>query len=194
MIIQPTTLIGGYMRCGTSMMCWALREGGMDVAFAEEREKLNRRTSDAQYKTNKGGLYELTQKDYMEPGFPKQFEGKVIKVLNIGIAHVCPGNYNCIIMRRDWEEVRQSLNAAKLRKMPCGEEEFQHRMDIIVGIMQQRKDVRVKEVWYRDVVDDPLGKFTELAEWGLPIDPEKAASVVDPRLCRSRKEILVPGA
>ncbi len=192
--MQTTYFVSGYMRCGTSMMMRALEAGGLNAAYSARRDGMNQQFGDEHYKPNPGGFYELEAEDYRVPDFPRAFEGRLVKCLFGGITRIVAGNYRIIFMRRDFEEIRQSYEGFFSTK--CGiqdEKTFLQRMEAAIGILRQRRDVEVWEIWYRDVVKDPLRVFKSLKDQGWPIDPLKAAAIVDPELCRFRREELEIG-
>lgn len=188
--------VSGYMRTGTSMMMKALEAGGMDAAYNKNRDILNERcklSPDDPYFVNEGGLYELYRKDYQQPGFPRGYDGKLIKFLFGGITRIVAGNYRIVFMRRNYEEVRQSCQNGLGVKIGIDEAEFTTRMEDTIGILNQRKDVALDVFWYRDVVDDPLTHFQLLQSKAWPINPQRSAEIVDPKLCRFRLENLEVG-
>ena len=106
---------------------------------------------------------------------------------------VMPEGIRVVFMRRDSEEIRQSFQAFFDKQIPLGPQ-FQKRMDEIVAMIRNRKDVlSCHEFNYRNVVDDPLAHFEILQADGWEIDPQKAAAVVDPEYCRFRREELDVG-
>ncbi len=211
------SIASGYMRTGTSMMMQALIAGGLEPAFEPKREKLNERVSDEDYKLNAGGMWEIPLREYGAAGFPSKYEGKLIKIMSWGLPTICGGEYKVVIMRRDPEEIRQSIGAMKegdygdwwhvknyyrrpaendpLSKFVNKHPEFvicyNKMMDHLISMMKMRRDVDLTLLNYRDVVDDPYREFEKLAHWGIDVDA--AASVVDPKQCRYRLENLTVG-
>ena len=192
-MLGVTYFVSGYMRCGTSMMMDALTAGGLSPAFNPERDRMNEVFGDEHYQPNPNGFYELSRKEYQETGFPRGYEGKLIKILFGGINRIVAGNYKIIFMRRDFEEIRQSYEGFFGNVLQITENELIAKIEDAIGILKQRRDVDITEVWYRDVIEDPLKVFTFLKGRGWPIDPEKAAEVVNPELCRFRLENLEVG-
>jgi len=132
----------------------------------------------------------------MDPEFPVDFDGKVIKAL-FGAMPRLNGHlglkYKIVFMMRDPEEIRQSYEAFFDGKAPPTLKQYPRIMRRVKGILGQRRDVDLTEFQYRDVVEEPLQHFQLLADAGWPIDPFRAAEVVDPDLCRFRKEALEIG-
>lgn len=178
-------------------MMAALIAGGMDAAWSEKRDKLAQSKADEHYHPNKSGLYEVSLREYSEPTFPLQYQGKLIKVMvwgTDGIA-VNPDGYRVILMHRDKEEIRQSYEAffSKPLRMPWFEQ-YEQRMERAEKMLRNRKDVAsVHRVKYRELVDDPSGVLAGLKEVGWPIEIAKSADVIDPEQCRFRRENLTVG-
>jgi hypothetical protein len=179
------------------MMMRALEAGGLEAVYAPSREDMRKKYADSHYDPNEGGLYELEREQYQALDFPRAYDGKLIKCLNMGVVTmaVMPRGIQVVFMRRDAEEIRQSYDAFFGKQLGMMDvESFQKRMDMIIERIGNRNDVATcNSFWYRAVVDCPLEHFIGLAESGWPIDPYKAASVVNPELCRFRREELTEG-
>lgn len=190
-------VVSGFMRTGTSMMMRALEAGGLEAVYAPSREDMRRKYSDSDYDPNEGGLYELEREQYQAIDFPRAYDGKLIKCLNMGVVTMATMPYGimCVFMRRDVEEIRQSYDAFFGKQLGMLDPEtFQRRMDLIVERIENRWDVTsLTQLWFRQVVDNPMMYFRQLAEEGWPIDPVKAAAVVNPELCRYKVEELEVG-
>lgn len=184
------------MRSGTSMMMQALEAGGMDAAYSKERnERMNSKLGDPDlprpYFPNES-YHELEPDDYRSPDFPYSYEGKLIKCLWGGITKIRPKKegsegYKVIFMRRSREAIEESLikmfgYATDFAANPA----FDYNMDSLVELVRDRRSiVSVTEVWFGDVVADPLKEFTRIKEAGWPIDPEKAAMIPSDKKMRS---------
>ena len=175
------------------MMMKASEAGGLEAVYNENRDRMNQQYGDKDYQPNGGGFYELSQRQYMEPGFPRMHQGKLIKGLHGGITRIVAGNYRIVYMHRDAEEVRQSHEAFFGKPPPHVGDAYYAVMANAIGILRQRRDVQLTVLQYRDVVDEPLKAFRLLESLGWPIDPVKAAAVVNPDLCRFRLEQLEVG-
>lgn len=190
-------VVSGFMRTGTSMMMRALEAGGLQAVYAASREDMRKKYADGDYDPNSGGLYELERSDYQAIDFPRAYDGKLIKCLNQGVVTMAtmPKGMQVIFMRRDVEEIRQSYDAFFGKQLGMLEPEtFQRRMDLTVEKIRNRRDIiTCSEIWYRDVIEDPLYWFIRLNMLGWPIDTELAAAVVDPELCRYKLEDLEVG-
>lgn len=173
------------------MMMNALIAGGLIPAFSNRN--LNERFGDEQYLPNPDGFWELTRKEYRQLGFPRMYEGKLIKCLAGGIIRLVAGNYKIVFMMRDFEEIRQSHEAFFGNEPQINAEQYEQRMSDTLGILRQRKDVLVQPMQYRDVLEEPELAFGVLRGQGWPIDEFAAAGVVDQDQCRFRCETLEVG-
>ena len=150
---------------------------------------------DDDYDPNIGGLYELARRDYQRFGFPRGYEGMVVKALNHGIPRmdVMPDGIRVIFMRRPAEEIRQSY-AAFFHKQIRNIANIDRNMESIIARINNRKDVLSLHVfWYGEVVSDPEYHFALLQSSGWPIVAQKAASIVDPKYYRHRLKRLIIG-
>ncbi len=187
-------VVSGFMRTGTSMMMRALEAGGLETSYKADRDKMKNHYADEHYDPNIGGLYELERQDYKDPNFPRDFEGKLIKALNIGVPRmaVMPEGIKVIFMRRDKEEIRQSYDAFFGQQIQV--ENLDKGMEIIKEKILNRKDVKsFHEFWFREVIDNPYKHFQTLKDVGWPIDTNKCTDMVDPKYCRFRLENLTVG-
>ncbi len=177
------------------MMMEALIAGGMDASYSRKRTKrMNEKWGESDkvngYIPNKE-YYELDPMDYKALNFPKDHEGKLIKCLWRGAGMINNGQYRCIFMRRPRIEIEHSLiaffgTAPEPAKHPC----FDQSIDNLVKSMRDRRSyLSVDEVFYGDVVDDPLPVFERLVKNGWPIDPVKAAAVPNTKEARYRESI-----
>lgn len=192
---KPLYVVSGFMRTGTSMMMRALVAGGLDACYRESRDRMKDRHKDQDYDPNKGGLYELEKRDYQRPDFPHGYEGYLIKGLNYCVPrmNVMPAGIRIVFMRRDAEEIRQSYDAffgRPLRNI----ENLDRNMESVIDRIKNRRDVlSINVFWFRQVVKAPLSHFDQLTRNGWPIDPLVAAGIIDPELCRFRREQLTVG-
>jgi hypothetical protein len=193
-------VVSGYMRTGTSMMMKALTDGGLESAFDSNRDVMNEKYGDDNYKPNPAGFYELHRKEYQQKDFPTMYKGKLVKCLIGGLNSFPVSNYRIVFMRRDPEEIRQSFDAF-FESVPLSQRkqvknfltQYDEIMDDFIARLKNRRDTHLIIFQYRKVVEDPLYHFQHLANCGWPIDPEKAAATVDSKLCRFRIENLTVG-
>ncbi len=190
---EPVYIISGFMRTGTSMMMKALEVGGLETVKRQSREDMRIRYKDEFYDPNEGGLYELETADYQKKGFPKEFKGKLVKVLNAGNASMSVCLKKIIYMRRDPEEIRQSYQAFFDKELTRKKEDLEQIFINNIELLENRKDVDLITLWYRDVINNPRKSFQLIKDNGWPIDVDKCVEVVNPELYRFRKENLIEG-
>lgn len=184
------------------MMCQALEAGGMTVVRSPVRDRLNLAHSDAAYRPNPQGLYEPAMADLRKPAWWRQQDGKVVKCVVPWLQWLPVHEYRVVFTLRDPEEIRQSYRAAfgtvgdnGLPKTCPTVEEIAAEVSEALKSLENRKDVhRVMLAEYRGVVGNANSFFHRLARLdGWPIDVTRAAAVVDPAMCRFRRENLVAG-
>jgi len=175
------TIVSGFMRSGTSMMMQALEAGGIEAVYNKSRDNLNDKFGDEYYKINAGGFYELSRQQYLHPEFPDTCDGKVVKFLYGGIPLLRASDRMkyIIFMRRPIAEIATSYEAAFGKKHPEAIMELSGHLDKIQGILMKRVDVKLLVVQYHDVLKNPIEKFQEIKDFGIPIDAELSAAVVD---------------
>lgn len=187
-------VVSGFMRTGTSMMMRALEAGGMETAYRADRDKMKNHYADEHYDPNIGGLYELERQDYKNPNFPKDFDGKLIKALNIGVPRmaVMQNGIRVIFMRRNKEEIRQSYGGFFDQQIQV--DNLDERMEKIKEVILNRRDViSFNEFWFREVIDNPYKHFQVLKDAGWPIDVDIASAIPDEKYYRFRLENLTVG-
>jgi len=101
-------------------------------------------------------------------------------------------------MLRDPEEIRQSWEAMFDKRAPAmfhpgAEPDYWQVAYDLYRIMENRRDTQITLVQYRRILSAPLKIFQRLRTAGWPIDPDKAASVIQGGQCRFRREELEEG-
>lgn len=170
----------------------------MSVVRSAVRDRLNVVCSDKCYRPNPEGLYEPEVKDIRSPVWWRAQDGRVVKCVVPWLCHLPVHDYRVIFLLRDAEEIRQSYRAAfgtvGDNGLPRGgptREEIEADVSEALQTLANRRDVRdVVRIHYREILGDPVGFFRDL-DW--PVNPERAAAVVDPALYRFRREKLVVG-
>lgn len=192
-------VVGGWLRSGTSMMMECLDVGGLPAYTSPQVEQRQQRryNNSPEYQGNPR-YHEIGPGVSGRDDFPFFMDGQVFKSLRQSITLLPAGKhagyYKACLMRRDPEEIRQSMSALfNQRVEPAQAAMIDRYIALIADCLNQRADVDLIEVDYRSVVNDPMAAFQRMADHGWPIDPEKAASVVDARLCRYRRENLEDG-
>ena len=175
-------LVTGFMRSGTSLMMQALEAGGLPVVRNEARDQITRFHGGFAYEANPAGLYEVSPEEMEQPGFPRQHDGRAVKVVVAALGHLAVHDYRVVCMHREarqvvdsaWRAFRIKVTAATVRAW----------VDEGVKTLDNRRDVRdVQHVAYENVLADPALVLKRL-DW--PIDAEAAAKVVKPELWRCR--------
>jgi len=188
-----TNVVSGFMRTGTSMMMRALEAGGLEATKSNERDKMNDRFGDKDYRPNPNGFYEIENLSQVrQDDFMEKCRGKLIKAMFNDVLNIPVKDYKIVFMIRDKEEIRQSFEAFFNTKAPMIER-YDERMEHIIKLLKNRKDVQLTVLNYRDVIDNPRKEFQKLKDGGWKIDVDKCISIVDPNLCRFRKENLTIG-
>ncbi len=203
-------IVSGYRRCGTSCMMQALNAGGIGLIHVPELEGGNPNYNG--YQPNPGGLYEMGLGQYMCAKLLRMLPNKgAIKILFDGLPCLPQGDYKIIFMSRDVDEIDMSTKRVdehilgqpgRQRGLASRVDEItgilpfctyrpynQDDIDHVLGICDARADMKVMHLDYLDVIHEPLNTFNWLKTNGIPIDPEKAAAVVNPKLYRIRKEV-----
>ncbi len=185
-------VVSGMLRSGTSMMMRALTFGGMDPAY-DKREGRTMEIING-YVPNRDGYYELSYANRQQKGFPAMYEGKLVKLLlhrTYEIRNMPPNViFKTVMMRRDRTEILKSINRVRTY-MGTELNDDKVMRSIIKGegnIPFFKLHSRTfDEIWYPDVINDPLAIFTQLKASGWPIDVEKAVTVPDPTQYRFKK-------
>lgn len=196
---NDTYIVSGHPRSGTSMMMKSLIAGGLTGTHME-RERIvdaeNIEVQEHKYEANPGGFYELGRGSGLSAWFPRQHEGTLIKIIFRGLAGLAPGRYKVVYMLRDPEEIIASMLKIREERGPMRTRrqgwtrpaEYLELMRHFLSLANQRKDMDVLQVWYGDVLSDPVKAFEKVRDFGMPIDPEKAAEIVTPDLYRNRAQ------
>ncbi len=177
-MIEYTYIVTGYMRSGTSMMMNALSAGGLDPLIHPNRDALNGHFGDEDYKPNGDGFFEGDPEEYIRPDFPRDYQGKLIKVLRRAPLKLYPMPYRVVQMWRHPEEIRQSFERffgtePNMRDI----NNYWLMMAETAAAIKAQRDMDLVCLWYRDVITNPLAAFQKLAVRGWPIDIEKAAEI-----------------
>ena len=186
---DTTYIVSWHPRSGTSMMMKALIAGGLEGEFSRERNRQKTQRKKPEYEANPGGFYELAKRVQMQPRFPELFEGKLIKVLFRGLGNLYPGNYKVVYMLRNPEEISASMEKVGMRPRRLGwsrPEDYFDVMQHYLTVADNRKDMEIIQMWYSDVIDDPIKAFGKVKAFGIPVDVRLASKVVTSNLYRNR--------
>lgn len=204
----PVWAVAGHMRSGTTMMMRALEAGGMRVDRAPVGEDAapNGDTPRDDYELSRAqlrqgwdewGAGELHLGDTLPAGrFPNAHRGRLIKI-PCGAARYCdpvPGGYRVVfihrnpvdILRSEYDRWGYSTHSVELIEQAVARE---------LAVWRNRDDCEVQlvEVRYEEVLRSPFAAFVQLRTNGWPIDPRKAARIVDPQRPLRRMEAARAG-
>jgi len=179
-------VVSGVPRSFTSCMMKALHAGGIPAVKSKQRDMVGKRMSRANYEPNPGGeLWEPALEDVTELGFPRQYDGHVIKVLATWLPCMAVHVYRVVFMLRDPSEVYESfktmLEHSKYTAAFVAQEQHEG-----MAWLKNRRDVLCTSVFQTEqLLRDPLWVFQTLQRDGWPIDPVAAAAIVEPRRKRA---------
>lgn len=182
---QPTYIVSGFPRSGTSMMMRALDAGGVRALHSPRRDREVMSVACGEYHPNPHGFFELL--DLRRCPWHKA-AGKCVKVLSDNIRDLLPeGNYRAVYMVRDPEEIRDSF-AGVMSSTPT-REAFQWLYDYAGRVADDvarlvSKGAEAVQLRYADVVANPL---RELSRLGWPIDVIASAATIDSALYRNKR-------
>lgn len=201
---EPVYLITSFRRSGSSMMARCLEGGGLPVMYNSYNDwRFNGRyarsssirggKADNSYIPNPNGFY--TIEGFVEfewPDFYEKYKGKVVKIPRLELFYLPPGNYKLIFMTRNPEEIKASyrdfLGIRTWGRVECALHFYEQNKNATIDLMKARGDIDVIEIEYRQAVNEPLTTFTQIKDFGVPINVNEAASLVDPKLYRNRLE------
>lgn len=176
-------IVAGFPRSGTSREMLALEAGGMEVTRRRDRQDILDRFSDHTYNINKD-VCELTTSEYYSDNFPLNYIGKVVKIIGPMVTMILPHDYKILIMRRHPDSIRESFRNAFGHKISLPQN-YDTYMDRLESVLNQRVDCKAISVDFDDVTDNPTGHFERLVSHSWPVDPIKAASIMDRKLIRA---------
>lgn len=187
-------IVTGPNRSGTNMVAHALTTGGIPVQKDEELCALKEAEfADKAYHGNPNGFFE-GGKHCENPA-----EGHVLKLMPHQISKLPEGEYTVVLVYRNPHEVRDSWHRfVRFIDDSVDPKSVEEEQEYLYKHLSLRPDVKFTTLQYENIIKDPVGAFTKLRGFGFPIDPEKAASVVDPKLYRNRynpetKEVVPHG-
>jgi hypothetical protein len=162
-------------------------------------------------------LFEVGAAAYHNPDFLRNMpDNLIVKIFFDGLLNLPAGEYIIIFMERDVREIKHSLDRAEkhiidwameTRNIPPEETKErnskidrtfdvylpynQKNIDHVLGIMEQRKDVTLLRVNYRDLIANPYETLQSLATSPLgrerfQLDVAAAAAQIDSKYYRSK--------
>jgi hypothetical protein len=184
------TLVSGLPRSGTSMMMKMLEAGGMPVLVDHVR------TAD---EDNPEGYYEFerVKKIETDSAWLDEAHGRVVKMISALLRHLPPTHrYKVVFMRRTLAEVLASQRQMLIRRDKPTDatsdekmaEFFTAHLRRVETWLAEQPNVDVLYVSYNDMMQDPASHCARIVEFlGLPLDPERMASVASGTLYRQRR-------
>lgn len=168
--MAPVYAVMGYLRSGTSMLMECLMAGGMDAAYEPGR------TTPLGEKH-----YELSAKEQATAGFPKGYEGRLIKMLADLPASLPPfeSGIKAVWMHRPAQQVFDSWLRA-FGKCPFDSPgHLEERRSKSLAMVKNRRDVDLIEIEYEDLLERPqvLRQIGEV--WGVMLNWPAAEAVID---------------
>jgi len=185
-------IVSGFPRSGTTAMMQALEAGNLEVVKNKARaDRLARASKSIGDDYDSHADYEVTHAERQVSGWPyEQHAGKAVKIVAPWLKVMDVGLYKIAFMRRNTEEIRQSLEAARFGKVT--NEFIDNTVQRALRTLKNRRDVlEITEIWYDDLLSDPE---KELSRLNWPINIKEAASVIDSDKKRFRLENLIEGA
>jgi len=169
-------------------MMRCLAAGGMEIAYTM---KQTNHVAFHGYEPTPGGVYETAAYEFRRPDFIQAYDRKVTKIPLHTLLDLPKYDYKLLFMLRDPESIRRSM----LRYLPMAlfwNEDltwfYSQAVLVLLAELERRGDFSVYEIWYEGIIANPILKFSQIRDFGFPIDVEKASAVVDARLERNNKE------
>jgi hypothetical protein len=187
----PIVVVSGLPRSGTSMTMKMLQAGGLPLVTDSAR------SSDI---SNPGGYFEFEAVKQLDKDGDRAWlrgaRGKGVKVISWLVTWLPEVyDYRVIFMQRDLDEVIASQNAMLRQRgeSPVIEdaagmrEIYTDHLQQVYRFLEQRRCFTVLAIAYSDVVERPSVAAKRLADFlQRPLDTERMAAAVDPRLYRNR--------
>jgi len=189
-------IVTSLHRSGSSMMMRCLEAGGIEAVCDKTMDStLEEWFGSDGYSPNPNGFYQAPPGILEDGNFVEKMKGKVVKIYLTDISKLPPANYKIIFMRRDKNEILASLS-----KMTSGKDVGREQRNVensetlipnILSELATRQDMSFVQVNFAQVVKNPLIEFAKLKNnFGIPIDVQAAASMVEPSLYRFKLENL----
>ncbi len=177
-------IVSGLERSGTSVMMQMLSRGGLPVAFDESRPADEH---------NPKGYFELAGGKIINQLMDGTFDmaahtGRVVKVTAYGLKFLPQGKYKIIYMRRNIDEILNSMQKmdGEIDKEKDGP--LFARLDkFSLKLMDSNKDIEYITINYRDIIDNPRTEIEKVGNFfNEQFDFDSALEAVDSKLYRNR--------
>lgn len=185
------TIVSGLPRSGTSMMMQMLAAGGIEPLIDGVR---------VPDPDNPRGYYEFERVKQIksDKAWLEDAKGRVVKMVHLlllDLPVIAGVNYSIVFMRRDLDEVLAS-QAAMLKRLgrpaaPLPPAQLKaiylKQIEQVYAHAASRRDMRMVEVHYREVVGDPKTLAATLNDFlGGSMNTQAMVSAVDPTLYRNK--------
>ena len=161
-------IVSGFFRSGTSMMMQALESTGFSIYRSRSRDAFNELHTDCTKRPNPVSLYEPGMDDLRMPGFPRQYDGKAVKILVPWLSSMAVHDYRVLVMRRNPEAIIASYERAfhefwDKRTRDAFISDYPLRMEEALRWFRNRRDVRsVSVLEFEDAVRHPIQSIRTL--------------------------------
>jgi len=187
--MKPVYLIVNIHRSGSSMLMRCLEAGGLKAVYDKSSDVMNY-SAPKDYIPNPNGFYQFNGE--INSSFYEMNKGKLIKYPIRQITNLPVGKYKIILLKRNPKEIRKSME----RWTPFsswGNDEattyiYNKYMNGVKTILEQRSDVELIEVNYKNIVNSPLETFEFIRDSGWDINPALCSEKVDSSLYRNNLE------
>ena len=189
--MNPVYLVSSFHRSGSSMMMRCLEAGGMKVRSTDAHDSMNINRAD--YVPNPNGFYAPPSDEVIAyPSFYNDTAGKVMKLQRYDFSSLPKASYKIIYLKREPKEIIASMRKftpyLSWGHMECAVYLYDILQPAVIRNIKKRGDTEVLELNYREIVESPNKQFQTIRDFGLNIDVDKAAAMVDPALYRLRLE------
>jgi hypothetical protein len=187
---ETIVVVSGLPRSGTSMAMRMLAEGGMEIVTdgirAADEDNPNGYFEDERVKA----LAKTPDKSWVA-----EARGKALKVVSLLLQHLPTAHrYQVLFIHRPLREVLASQAKMLVRRgqpSTASDEEmtrvFEGHLAKVRQLLTSSPHFELLELRHETVIKDPLGEAKRIRKFlGRPLDVEKMAAAVDPKLHRNR--------
>jgi hypothetical protein len=187
-------VVSGMARTGTSMMMHALVKGGIPAIYEVGKDIRVKMRITEDYDPNPNGLFEITHEHLLER-FPDDLDGEAVKIHDWQWAEIgerLSEGLMVVYMTRPAGDILDSLCRFTGRKEPSDKmiERANMQFEVAQAVSMRKDAVDVVRADYNEVLSDPLAFFEYLELHGFPINPVKAASIVNPEYRHFRQAVV----
>jgi len=180
-------IIGGLNRTGTTVLIQSLSLASkMPIWYNEELESVIRSREINSYEYNPNPNSNYYAHNYLTRPASEWIDivpdNNILKMSVYNLTDLPQGEWTIVLTNRSIDEMQ--LSYSKSFGGSIGQSFIDFRAQIEEDLTS-RSDVNLSIVNYTNLVSNPLDTFNLLLNSGWPIDPEVAASNIDPNLYRS---------